>query len=103
MGLVPAEVGQFGWRNGGKWREAVKELRGAGDHPTVAGKVPTREEATEMIQQGGGTIQRGGFGDPDMQPGERFGHAPGGDSNHTYPHINYTTSSGVKATVKVQP
>jgi hypothetical protein len=33
---------------------------------------------------------------------KREGHAVGGVSEHTYPHINYTTPSGAKATVRVE-
>jgi len=102
-GMVPAGFSaKFGWRNGPKWRQAVRDLMKPGTHEMIAGEVPTRAEATEMIQQGGGEIQRGGAGEP-MDPGEEFGHDPGGVSDHTYPHINYETPSGVKATVRVEP
>jgi hypothetical protein len=92
----------FGYKGSLKWRNALKELMQPGPHETIAGEVPTREEATQMIRESGGTIQRGAAGEP-MEPGEQFGHEPGGVSEHTYPHINYETPSGVKATVKVQP
>lgn len=92
---------RYGWKGGFKWRSAVKELNQAGDHLEVQKEVPTRGEATEMIKEGGGTILRGGAGEP-MDPGEEFGHDPAGDSTHTYPHINYETASGERAAVKVQ-
>ena len=55
----------------------------------IGGKVPTAQEAEELIQEEGGTINRG-----------RETHDPGGVSTDTYPHINYTTSSGAKAAVR---
>jgi RHS repeat-associated protein len=103
MGAVPVGASaRFGWKNGAKWRQAVKDLMKPGTHETIAGEVPTRAEASEMIEQGGGKISRGGEGDPNMDDGEKFGHPEGGVSDHNYPHINYETPSGVKATVKVQ-
>jgi hypothetical protein len=91
---------KFGFQGGAKARQAIKELMQPGTHETIAGEVPTRAEATDMIQRAGGQVTRGGAGEP-MDPGEEFGHDPAGNSDHTYPHINYDPASGVKATVKV--
>jgi hypothetical protein len=71
--------------------KARNELKNPGDHPDLNGKVPTRQEANQMIQEAGGSVDRN---DP--------GHAPGGVSTHTDPHVNYTTPSGQKATVTVR-
>ena len=53
--------------------------------------VPTVDEAADLITQGKGIIDR-----------IEDAHPPGGESTHTYPHINYTTASGKKGTVRVQ-
>jgi hypothetical protein len=84
---------QWGWNSQQPYRQARKEMDQPGTHQALNGKVPTQEEAVRMIEENGGKIDR-----MDIE-----GHPPGGVSDHTYPHINYTTSSGVKATVKVLP
>jgi hypothetical protein len=63
-----------------------------GTHQELNGKVPTREEAVRMIEENGGKIQRieGGHGPQSVA------------AEHDFTHINYTTSSGVKATVRIQ-
>ncbi len=81
----------WGWNNSPAYIKARNELKTPGDHPDLNGKVPTREEANQMIQEAGGSVDRN---DP--------GHAPGGVSTHTDPHVNYTTPSGQKATVTVR-
>ncbi len=43
-----------------------------------------------MIDESGGTVVRN---DP--------AHPPGGVSGHTYPHVNYVTATGARATVRV--
>jgi hypothetical protein len=60
-------------------------------HEIVEGIVPTLEKAKQLIRSAGGTIDR-----------IEEGHAVGGVSEHTYPHINYTTASGSRATVRVE-
>ena len=81
----------WGWNNSPAYIKARNELKTPGDHPDLNGKVPTREEANQMIQEAGGSVDRN---DP--------GHSPGGVSTHTDPHVNYTTPSGQKATVTVR-
>jgi RHS repeat-associated protein len=81
----------WGWNNSPAYIKARNELKAPGDHPDLNGKVPTRQEANQMIQEAGGSVDRN---DP--------GHAPGGVSTHTDPHVNYTTPSGQKATVTVR-
>jgi hypothetical protein len=110
IGAVPVAYSpRFGYKGGAKWRQAVKDLRSAGSHEEGIGgvgqngagkEIPTREEATQMIEEGGGEIDRGRFGEP-MHEGEEFGHPEGGPATENYPHINYRTPNGVKASVKV--
>jgi hypothetical protein len=85
---------QWGWQNSPAWRQAANTLDNAGQNTTIldlGGNVPTEEEATTMIEANGGTVVR-------VDPA----HPEGGVSTHTYPHINYTTSSGNRATVQIQ-
>jgi RHS repeat-associated protein len=82
---------RWGWKGAAKWRNAIRALAKPGTKLTLEGIVPTVEEASAMIKEAGGTIER-----------EVEEHAPGGVSSHTYPHINYTTAEGQKATLRVQ-
>jgi RHS repeat-associated protein len=82
---------QWGWNGTKPYTDAVKQLEQAGTHETLNGKVPTRAEATRMIEESGGKVER-----------QDAGHAPGGVSTHTEPHINYTTVNNAKATVIVR-
>jgi hypothetical protein len=82
---------QWGWSGSKPYSDAVKQLKQAGTHESLAGKIPTREEATRMIQEGGGKVIR-----------SEGAHGEGSVSSHNYAHINYETSSGVKATVRVK-
>ena len=66
-------------------------LKQPGTHEAIGGIVPTLQEAKMLIEKAGGTINR-----------IEEGHAVGGVSKHTYPHINYTTPSGSKATLRVE-
>lgn len=81
---------RWGWAGTKKFLAAVRLLKQPGTHEAIEGIVPTLEEAKALIQKAGGTIDR-----------IEEGHAVGGVSEHTYPHINYTTPSGAKATVQV--
>jgi hypothetical protein len=85
---------RWGWSGAGKYRQAVKQLATEAaepiTHESVGGIIPTQSEAIEMIEAGGGKVQR-----IEM-------HEPGGVSNHTYPHINYVTQGGTKATVQIE-
>jgi hypothetical protein len=82
---------RWGWTGTKKFLAAVRTLKQPGTHELVEGIVPTVEEAKQLIQKAGGTVDR-----------IEEGHAVGGVSEHTYPHINYTTASGSKATVRVE-
>ncbi len=85
---------QWGWNNSAAYRQARAELEQGGNnvtHEDLNGKVPTREEATRMIEENGGEVVR-----------QDQGHDPGGVSTHTEPHINYRTSTGFRQTVIVK-
>ncbi len=92
VSMVAPYMTQWGWNKTQAYLRAKAEISQAGTHETLNGKVPTTNEAVRMIEETGGKIDR-----MDLE-----GHPPGGVSDHTYPHINYTTSAGVKATVRVQ-
>jgi RHS repeat-associated protein len=89
---------QWGWRGQTDYNQAVDKLnevntpQGTADHPNLNGKVPTKEEAIQMIKDAGGKVGRI----------EEEGHAAGGVSTHQNPHINYTTASGAKGTVDIK-
>ena len=86
----------WGWTGGPKHKAAVRQLAEKSTTPvtyrSVQGRVPTKEEAIELIEDGGGTVKEI----------SEAGHAIEGVSTHTYPHINYTTKWGTKATVQIQ-
>ena len=81
----------WGWNNQQPYNTAIGQLRQPGTHNTLNGKVPTRQEATRMIEESGGKVDR-----------QEAGHPPGGVSTHHDPHINYYTPKGDKATVIVK-
>ena len=82
---------QWGWQGSRQYRDAVNQLKQPGTHESLSGKVPSRAEATRMIEESGGKVIR-----------QDEGHPPGGVSTHHEPHINYTTPSGEKATIIVK-
>lgn len=87
------ELTQWGWVRSPSWNRAAKLVGSAGHKATLmdlAGKVPTQSEAVAMIESQGGTLLR------------IESHPPGGISAHTFPHINYVTSSGNYATIRIQ-
>lgn len=94
MAMLPmgaGKVSRWGWAGTRKFLSTVRQLKRPGTHEALEGIVPTLEEAKYLIRQAGGTIDR-----------IEDGHAIGGVSQHVYPHINYTTQSGAKATVRVE-
>ena len=105
--VAGAVMTSWGWSGTKAYRDAVGQLnqvntpQGTADHPDLNGKVPTREEATRMIEEAGGKVTRGGSGQ-EIEPGEAGGHGADSVSHHDYPHINYETSSGAKGTVRVK-
>ena len=81
---------QWGWTGQARYIQARNQLEQAGTHETVQGKIPTEVEARAMIEENGGKVLR--VDEPHESP-----------NPHQYPHINYETSSGEKATVRIQP
>jgi hypothetical protein len=88
---VPRGKTQWGWVNSPAWKRAAKEMDEPGTHRTIGGKIPTIQEAIDMIQSNGGRVEC-----------VDSAHPEGGVSTHTYPHINYYTSQDAKATVEVR-
>jgi hypothetical protein len=86
---------RWGWSGQAKYNAALRQIatesKAAITHMDVQGIVPTQAEAEALITQSGGQILR-----------VDEGHLPGGVSTHTFPHINYTTKGGTKATVQIQ-
>jgi RHS repeat-associated protein len=82
---------QWGWTGTRAYRGAVAEVALASTRTleTVAGKIPTLSEAEMLIEDAGGTIER-------IEPGHESPLNP-----HTYPHINYITPAGTKATLQI--
>lgn len=56
----------------------------------VQGKVPTQAQAEMLIRDAGGKVQR-----------IEGAHRP--PNPHQYPHINYTTSAGLRGTIRIKP
>jgi hypothetical protein len=88
-----AKLTKWGWEGSAKHRSALRELAAEANeaitHTDVGGIIPTRVEAERLIYQAGGKIER-----------IQKAHPPG--KGHTFPHINYTTAGGTKATVRVE-
>jgi RHS repeat-associated protein len=79
---------QWGWAGGKAWRDAVRRVDRGGTIVEIGGKIPTKSEAQHLIQQAKGRIGRIEDGHPAPNP-------------HSYPHINYTTSSGMRGTIRI--
>jgi hypothetical protein len=90
---------QWGWRGQADYNKAkdllneVNTPQNTVDREELGGKVPTKDEALVMIKDAKGQVTEI----------EETGHAEGGVTPHTYPHINYTTASGNKGTIKIKP
>jgi len=84
-------VGGKGWEGDKAWKNNVDQVKKGGTIENFNGNVASEAEARRLIEQSGGTINR-----------VEGAHPKGGVSNHNYPHINYTTSSGVKGTIKIK-
>jgi hypothetical protein len=80
---------QWGWKGTKIWKELVNKIRLGGTTEELEGKVPTKEEGIDLINEAGGKIDR-----------IEGAHLP--PNPHTYNHINYTTPAGGKGTLKVQ-
>ena len=88
-GLSLPARSQWGWTGSPSWNDAVRAADEAGTHVDILGKVPTQDEGEQLIEDAGGTIER--IEGP---------HAP--PNPHTYEHINYVTSLGQRATLRIQ-
>ena len=78
----------WGWSGSAAYRAVVAVVRGGGTIEELGGVVPTQSQAVQLIIDAGGTIQR--IEGP---------HAP--PNPHVFPHINYTTPSGWKGTLRI--
>jgi hypothetical protein len=89
---IPGRIGintQWGWSGTKIWRELVSKVKNGGTIENLSGKIPTKEEAIMLIEKAGGKI-------------ERIEGAHLSPNPHVYNHINYTTHSGIKGTIKIQ-
>lgn len=83
-------IGGRGWQGDSNWRRAVEAAGRPGDFDTATHGIPTFRQAQALIAESGGRVDRI----------EMEGHGEGSVSHHNYSHINYTTSSGHKATMR---
>jgi RHS repeat-associated protein len=91
-GNAPQEgVGGKGWRGDKTWKSNVNEISAGGTIENINGSIPRQQEAIDLINSSGGKVVR-----------VEGAHPEGGISNHTYPHINYITSSGTKGTIRIE-
>ena len=79
----------WGWTGSPSWRRAVRVVDIPGTHEDVLGMIPTATQAIALIEAGGGELTR---------PPEQAHEPP---NPHTYPHINYQTSTGERATLRI--
>jgi len=84
-------VGGKGWHGDSTWKGNVKTVKNGGTIESLNGGIPTEAEAKQLIDEAGGKVVR-------VQPA----HPEGGISTHTYNHINYTTASGARATIRIK-
>lgn len=89
MAVSLGRIGRYGYEGSPSVNQATEELSEPGTHNTVGGRVPTRAEAEQLINKSGGKIDR-----------IERAHTP--ETGHDFDHINYTTASGQKATVRVE-
>ena len=80
---------QWGWSGTRTWKKLVDKIKKGGTIDNLSGKIPTRNEAIDLIKESGGKIQR-------------IEGAHSSPNPHNYPHINYTTPTGIKSTIKIQ-
>jgi RHS repeat-associated protein len=83
-----AKLTKWGVEGAAPHRKILERLKTPGTHEHLDEVVPTRQEAERLIYLAGGKIQRI----------ERAHGARG----HPYPHINYITETGEKATLRVE-
>jgi uncharacterized protein RhaS with RHS repeats len=88
FGLEPIKT-QWGWSGTKIWKDLVDKVNQGGTITELSGKIATKDEAIKLIEEGGGKITR--IEGPHIPP-----------NPHTYPHINYTNSVGIKGTIKIR-
>ena len=81
-------VGGKGWEGDATWRNNVKTVGEGGTITELKGGIPTQAQAEKLILQSGGTPLRAEM--PHQSP-----------NPHTFHHINYLTSRGIKGTLRV--
>lgn len=86
--LTPPVKTPWGWSGSASYRAAVSEIGAGGTLETVGDTIPSQAQAERLIEDAGGTVQR-----------IEEGHLP--PNPHQYPHINYTTASGLRGTVQI--
>ncbi len=93
LNAEPPILTPWGWIGQGSYGEIVDRVERGGTltGDDLEGKIPTVEQALQLIEDAGGTVTR-----KDLE-----GHPEGGVSTHTYPHINYETAEGRKGTIEV--
>lgn len=67
----------------------MKKVGEGGTIKDLNGQVPTQQEAIDLINEAGGTVNR--IEGPHNAP-----------NPHDFNHINYTTPNGGKGTIKIQ-
>jgi hypothetical protein len=82
-------IGGRGWRGDMNWRNAVRTVERGGTIEAIDGQIPTVQEALDLIQQSRGVVNR--IEGPHLPP-----------NPHQYSHINYTTESGCRGTLRTQ-
>jgi RHS repeat-associated protein len=90
--LINPSMTQWGWVGSPSRREAARVVAKGGEITDIGGKVPTFDEAKELIADTGGTIDR--------IHGPHTGSPVAGRID--YPHINYTTANGIKSHLAIQ-
>ena len=84
-------IGGKGWKGDKLWKENVNMVQKGGTIEKINDTIVTQKEAMELIRESGGKILR-----------IEEGHPAGGNSPHTYPHINYVTENGKKGTIRIK-
>ena len=79
-----------GWRGDQTWRNDVSTVRNGGTINDLNGRIPTRSEAIDLIKESGGRVTR--IEGPHNAP-----------NPHNFHHINYTTQSGARGTIRIKP
>jgi RHS repeat-associated protein len=79
---------QWGWKGGRAWKDAVKRVKEGGTIEDIGGKIPSKNEALELLKEAGAKVDR-----------IQGPHSP--PNPHVYDHINFTTSSGLKGTLRI--